>query len=53
MAADKGNKTLGSLGFLRHRLRGIPAHIAHHLAMTVILPTMFWASPAWWTGTQW
>jgi len=51
MAMAKGNKTLGSLGFLRHQSRGIPAHIAHHLAMTVILPTMFWTSPAWWTGT--
>ena len=51
MAVAKGNKTLGSLGFLRHQSYGIPAHIAHHLAMTVILPTMFWASPAWWTGT--
>ena len=51
MAAAKGNKTLGSLGFLRHRSCGIPAHIAQHLAMTVILPTRFWASPAWWTGT--
>ena len=51
MAMAKGNKTLGSLGFLRHQSHGIPTHIAHHLAMTVILPTMFWASPAWWTGT--
>jgi len=51
MAAAKENKTLGSLGFLRHQSHGIPAHIAHHLAMTVVLPTTFWASPAWWTGT--
>jgi len=50
MAVAKGNKTV-SLGFLRHQLHGIPAHIAHHLAMTVILPTMLWVSPAWWTGT--
>jgi len=50
MATAKGNKTLGSLGFLRHWSHGIAAHIAHHLAMTVILPTMFWISPAWWTG---
>jgi len=26
-------------------------HVAHHLAMTAILPTMFWVSPAWCTGT--
>jgi len=42
----KGNRALGSLNFLRHRSQGIPAHVAHHLAMTAILPTMFWASPA-------
>ena len=51
MAAARANKVLGSLNFLRHRSRGIPACIAHHLAMTAILPAMFWASPAWWTGT--
>ena len=51
MAAARGNKILGSLSFLRHRSRGIPAYIAHHLAMTAILPAMFWASPAWWAGT--
>jgi len=51
MAAARGYKILGSLSFLRHRSRGIPAHIAHHLAMTAILPAMFWASPAWWTDT--
>jgi len=51
MAAAKGNETLGSLDFLRHRSRGIPAHIAHHLTMAVILLTILWASPAWWTGT--
>jgi len=49
MAPARGHKILGSLSFLRHRSRGIPAHIAHHLAMTAILPAMFWASPAWWT----
>jgi ribonuclease HI len=51
MAAARANKALGSLSFLRHRSRGIPAHIAHHLAMTAIFPAMFWASPAWWAGT--
>jgi len=51
MAAARGNKVLASLNFLRHQSCGIPAYIAHHLAMTAILPAMFWASPAWWTGT--
>jgi len=51
MATAKGNKTLGSLCFPRHQSCGIPTHIAHHLAMTVILPTMFWALPICWTGT--
>jgi hypothetical protein len=51
MAAARAHKVLGSLTFLRHQSRGIPAYIAHHLAMTAILPAMFWASPAWWTGT--
>ena len=51
MAAARANKVLGSLNFLRHRSRGISAYIAHHLAMTAILPAMFWASPAWRTGT--
>jgi ribonuclease HI len=51
MAAAQGHKILGSLGFLRHRSRGIPAYVSHHLAMTAILPAMFWASPAWWAAT--
>ena len=50
MAATRGRQTLGSLSFLRHRTRGIPAYIAHHLTMTTILPAMLWASPAWWNG---
>jgi len=50
MAASQGSRVLGSFNFLRHRSRGIPAHIAHHLALTAILSAMFWASPAWWTG---
>jgi len=52
MAAARASKVLGSLNFLRHRSRGIPARIAHHLAMTAVLPAMFWASPAWWTDTS-
>jgi len=51
MAATRGNKILESLNFLQHRSCSIPAHICHHLAMTAILPAMFWTSPAWWTGT--
>jgi len=51
MAASQANRVLGSFNFLRYRSRGVPAHIAHHLAFTAILPTIFWASPAWWTGT--
>jgi len=51
MSAAKGNRALGSLNFLRHRSRDIPAYVAHHLAITAILATMFWVSPAWWTGT--
>ena len=51
MAAARANKVLGSLNFLRHQSRGILAYIAHQLAMTAILAAMFWASPAWWTGT--
>ena len=52
MAAARANKVLGSLNFLRHPSRWIPASIAHHMAITAILPAMFWASPAWWTGTR-
>jgi len=51
MAAAKGNWALGSLNFLRHLSCGIPTQVIHHLAMTAILPTMFWALPAWWMGT--
>jgi len=51
MAASLGNRVLGSFNFLRHRSRGVPAHVAHHLAFAAILLAMLWASPAWWTGT--
>jgi ribonuclease HI len=51
LAAAHGKRALGSFSFLRHRSRGVPAQVAHHLALTAILPTMFWASPAWWVGT--
>jgi ribonuclease HI len=51
MAAARGSQVLGSFSFLRHRSRGIPAQVAHHLAFTAVFPAMFWASPAWWTGS--
>jgi len=51
MAAAKGSWALGSLNFLRYRSCGITAQVAHHLAMMAILPTMFYVSPVWWTGT--
>jgi len=41
MAATRGHKILGRLSFLHHRSRGIPAHITHHLAMTLILLAIF------------
>jgi len=52
MAASQGNRVLGSFNFLRHLSLAIPAHVAHHLALAAMLPAMFWASPAWWTGTS-
>jgi len=51
MSAATGNKVLGSPNFLQHQSCGIPTYIACHLAMTAILPVMFWTSPAWWGGT--
>jgi ribonuclease HI len=51
-AAAKGKSALSSLLFLRHRGNGIPTYIARHLILTLILPKMLWASPAWWTGAD-
>jgi len=51
MVAARSSQVLGSFNFLRHRSRGVPAQVAHHLALTAIFPAMFWASPAWWTGS--
>jgi len=51
MAAARGSQVLGSFNFLRYRSRSVPAQVAHHLALTAIFPAMFWASPAWWTGS--
>jgi len=51
MAAAHGSQVQGSFKFLRHRSRGVPAQVAHHLALTAIFLTMFWALPAWWTGS--
>jgi len=50
MAASRGSQVLGSFKFLCQRSHGIPAQVAHHLALTAIFPAMFWAFPAWWTG---
>jgi ribonuclease HI len=43
---------LSSLLFLRHGSNGISTYIARHLILTLILPKMLWASPAWWTGAD-
>jgi hypothetical protein len=43
MAASQGNRVLGSFNFLRYRSREVPAHVAHHLVFTTILPAIFWA----------
>jgi ribonuclease HI len=51
-AAAKGKSALSSLLFLRHRGNGISTYIARHLILTLILPKMLWASPAWWTGAD-
>jgi hypothetical protein len=50
--AAKGKSVLSSLLFLRHCGNGISTYIARHLILTLILPKMLWASPAWWTGTE-
>jgi len=50
-AASRGRQALGSVLFLRHKHRGLPAFVAQHLVHTLLLPQMLWASPAWWTGT--
>jgi hypothetical protein len=51
-AAAKGKSALSSLLFLRHRGNGISTYIARHLILTLILPKMLWASPAWWMGAN-
>jgi hypothetical protein len=51
-AAAKGKSALSSLLFLRHGGNGISTYIARHLILTLILPKMLWASPAWWTGAD-
>jgi ribonuclease HI len=50
--AAKGKSVLGSLLFLWHGNNRISTYIARHLILTLILPKMLWASPAWWTGTN-
>jgi hypothetical protein len=51
-AASYGKSTLSALLFLRYWGNSIPVHIARHLILTVILPKMLWASPAWWIGSD-
>jgi ribonuclease HI len=51
-SASHAKAALGALLFLRHQGNGIPVYIAWHLILTVILPKMLWASPAWWTGSD-
>jgi ribonuclease HI len=50
--AAKGKLVLSSLLFLRYCGNGISTYIARHLILTLILPKMLWASPAWWMGTE-
>jgi hypothetical protein len=51
-AVAKGKSALSSLLFLRHHGNSISTYIARHLILTLILPNMLWASPAWWTGAD-
>jgi hypothetical protein len=44
-ATSKGAQALGSLLYLRKGVNVIKPVIARHLAMSVIFPKMFWASP--------
>jgi hypothetical protein len=43
---------LGALRFLRNTKIGISAYISNHLALTAILPKLFWASPVWWNNAE-
>jgi hypothetical protein len=52
LAAAKGKSALSSLLFLRHCSNGISTYIARHLILTLILPKMLRASPAWWMGAD-
>jgi hypothetical protein len=52
LVAAKGKSALSSLLFLWHCNNGISTYIARHLILTLILPKMLWASPAWWIGTD-
>jgi hypothetical protein len=51
-AASAMKCRLGALHFLRNTNIGISAYIANHLALTTILPKLFWASPVWWDNTK-
>ena len=40
------------LSTLRHNFRGLSTYTALHLVHSALLPKMLWASPVWWTGSQ-
>ena len=46
-AASKATQTLGTLLYLRNSTFGITPRIARYLAISKILPKLFWASPIW------
>jgi hypothetical protein len=50
-ATSKGAQALGSLPYLRKGVNGIKPVITRHLAMSVIFPKIFGASPFWWLGS--
>jgi hypothetical protein len=51
-AASAMKCRLGALCFLRNTKTGISAYIANHLALTAILPKLYWASPVWWNNPK-
>jgi hypothetical protein len=51
-AASRTMQALGGFLYLRKGLKGIPPITARHIALSSILPKLFWASPIWWTGSH-
>jgi ribonuclease HI len=51
-AASQARQSLGKILYLRKGSHGISPKIARYLAISFVLPKMFWASPIWWTGSQ-